>query len=92
MTLTPEILDLEETVKMDFSSKMDGSSDWSGRRSRSRDSSTSMSESDKREQVDELKAMIQTLVMGFKTPLQQQLLPEVRWRQWVKKSRRKLLM
>ena len=61
VTLTPEVLDLEENVKMDFSRKMD---DWSGRGSRSRDSSTSVSESDKREQFDEFKAMVQTLAMG----------------------------
>ena len=52
---------------------MDGSSDWSGRGSRSRDSSTSLSKRDKREQFDELKGMIQTLAVVFKTPLQQQL-------------------
>ena len=46
---------------------MDGSSDWSGRGSRSRDSSTSMSKSYKREQFDELKVMIQTLAMGVQS-------------------------
>ena len=56
-SLTPAVLDVEENVKMDSNRKMDGSSDWSGRESRSRDSS-SLSKRDKREQFDELKGMI----------------------------------
>ena len=56
VTLTPEVLDLEENVKMDFSRKMDDSSDWRERGSRSRDSSTSMSTSDKRKQFHEFKS------------------------------------
>ena len=67
MILAPELLDLEENVKMDLGRKMDGSSDWSGRGSRSRDSSTSMSRSDKREEYDELNAMIQTLAKEVAT-------------------------
>ena len=51
---------------MDFSRRMDGSSEWSGRGSRSRDSSTSVSKSDKREQFDDVNAMIQTLAMGVR--------------------------
>ena len=49
---------------MAFNRKADGSSDWSGRGSRRRDSSTSLSRNDKSEQFDELEAMIQTLAMG----------------------------
>ena len=64
MTLTPDVLNLEENVIMDFNRRMDGSSGWSGG-SRSRDSSTSLSKGDEREKVDELKAMIQTFAIGF---------------------------
>ena len=66
VTLAPEILDLEENVRMDLSRKVECSSGWSGRGSRSRDSSTSMSRRDKREQFDELNCAVAAMVEEVK--------------------------
>ena len=62
LTLTPEVLNVDEETKMDCNRSMDGSSYGCGRGSRSRGGSTSMSTSGA--QFDELKIMIQSLAVG----------------------------
>ena len=61
LTLTPEVLNFDEETKMDCNRSMDGSSDGSGRGSRSRGGSTSLSTSGAH--FDELKIMIQSLAV-----------------------------
>ena len=63
--LTPKVLNIDEESTMNCNGKVDGSSDWSGRGSRSRESSTSVSTSGA--QFDELKDMIQSLTAGVQT-------------------------
>ena len=59
------MLYIDEETSIDCNGKVDGSSDLSGRGSRSRGSSTSLSTSGA--QFDELKSMIQTLAVGVQT-------------------------
>ena len=67
VVLTLEVLDIHEDVKTDGNRKMDGSSDWSGRGSRNRGCSTSLSGSVNGAQLDELMTMIQSLAVEVQT-------------------------
>ena len=67
VVLTLEVLDIHEDMKTDGRRRMDGSSDWSGRGSRNRGCSTSLSGSVNGAQFDELKTMIQPLAVGVQT-------------------------